>query len=143
MSDTIYLNKNQYIQILKNLKKHITIADFRAIDSDSGGDKFTTCSWGLCCDSRFVYDKVEYDLFPEKNFEDGTITPKYCSPELKCPHDNRDKPDLNGCFNHCIYKGLFNKPKRFSKQSRHMALSRVEKLIREKEKFNNVSYKNN
>jgi hypothetical protein len=73
--------------------------ELRAVDSDTIGDKYTHCSWGMCSEDLEQWPDVEDHLFPEEFPE--RISPKYLGPGQKCPMDRRTGGEGWGCFYSC------------------------------------------
>ena len=99
----IFFTPEETVRHLHNLKAVIESEPCIANDDDTPGNKSTTCNWGLCTESRKVYDQESDSLF-EKRF-----APKY---HLQCPMDKQKanpkeahQVEASGCFYRCrIFK---------------------------------------
>lgn len=74
-------------------------------DSNYEGDKYTSCSWGLCYESIDQWPDAEDHTFPISFEQDGRLSPLRCGEGQKCPMDRRTieekKATFNGCFWTC------------------------------------------
>lgn len=106
MGDRLHLTDDRYLAALYRQRDRIIAgAEFKAVDSDTIGDKFTEASWGLCSDEREAWPDREDHLWPEQ-FDQGRVAPKYRRNHHRCPMDRRQNPGANGCFSTCrIFKG--------------------------------------
>ena len=134
---SLYMSQAEYVEVLKNLLSFVKSGiEFNAIDSAEIGDKYTTCSWGLCCDHITVYNRKGLNQFHDDFISRKRVAPKYFKEKQKCPHDTREgkELDLNGCFFTCVYKTAFDRPKQWHKMNRETAIIRIEELIKKNTK---------
>jgi hypothetical protein len=78
-------------------------------DSTEIGNKYTTCTWGMCFESRKLWPDAEDHLWPDEFTKRGRIAPLYRDRGQLCPMDLRARdshavvlltpPD--GCFYSC------------------------------------------
>ena len=95
------LSDPQYLAALGRLRKIIESRKLKYVDSDSPGDKYTECNWGLCSDLKELWPTPELHTWPYDFLNNGRVAPigrgKYC-----CPMDTReDGGGGNGCFYTC------------------------------------------
>ena len=122
------LTIEQNIQVLKNLRKYILENDVKCYDSDTVGDKYTECTWGMCNNRKEVWDKPEYHTWPQDFIENERIAP--ISTQIRCHFDNGDPNDpewLHGCFYRC--KAFLQRV-----PSRKETLDMIDKIIEEYER---------
>lgn len=91
MSD-IRFKPSETLRHLKNLKKVIETEPLQLVDSDTPGDKYTEANWGLCTNSKKVYNKPSDSMFKER------FVPKYHD---VCPMDRNKDGSPYGCFYRC------------------------------------------
>jgi len=109
--DGLYLSNHGYLGALQRLIAHIEDGHrLISLDSDSLGDKFTTCSWGLCSESKEIWPDPDMHMWPGDFVKHGRIAPLYRRSRHSCPFDARGDmiQSMNGCFYAC---GIFQ-PKR-------------------------------
>lgn len=124
------LSKSRFLLALKRLRKYVEKTKFVAIDSEDVGDKYTYCSWGMCCDSPKVFPDKQDHIWPEQGVRNGKVSPIELGKGHLCPHDMRkSNNDINGCFFTCAYKKYFNR--RSKKADLSEALSRIDARINE------------
>jgi hypothetical protein len=112
MSRELRLPYDRYIAALKRILSQIKEGSkLEAEDSETVGDKYTTCSWGLCSHHKEQWpDKQDY-LFPPRG--DGTVAVKYKGIGQNCPFDKNKEAHPDGCFHRCrIFQDLKNPPTR-------------------------------
>lgn len=111
----LYMNDKEYLEALLRLQGLIISGmALRFEDSDTTGDKYNFCSWGLCSEDIEMWPEPAMHLWPDQFARNGRIAPKYRLAHHKCPMDTRDMPDengvyrtseqpgMNGCFWTCI-----------------------------------------
>lgn len=124
----IYMSDRHYRQALENLKGVIEKGQqLDKEDSDEVGNKYTTCSWGLCAENKEVWPTPEMHLWPDQFRKSGRIAPKYRKTHQLCPLDTRecDGDNFNGCFYTCL---AFKRKGTLTKES---VLELIEKRIKE------------
>ena len=96
------LTDQQHLGALKRLRALISEGvELTAVDSDTPGDKYTHCSWGLCSDAVLVWPNADDHLFPDHFIKYGRVSHKYPTDDQQCPMDLRNETDGDGCFYHC------------------------------------------
>jgi len=101
--------KEQWIQILKNLRGEILKKALFYEDSTTIGDNIQFCNWGCCTDSAEVYNLPEYHQWPQsfKNHKRVAPLKKFgkCPLELE-PTESEKKESYHGCFYRCrVFSG--------------------------------------
>lgn len=120
----------RFLLALKRLRKHVEKTPFMADDCNMTGNKYTHCSWGMCCDVEAVYpDKQDYIWPEEKRRIGGHVEPLEPGKKMLCPHDLRKVKTLNGCFYTCAYNKEFKTGR--GNPSRKEALKRIDDRIKQ------------
>lgn len=103
------LTIGQYLGALERIRGRIANGIPVGLDdSNFIGDKYTHCAWGVCTDSKEVWDKPELHTWPMEFIEDGRVAP--LTHPSKCPLDGRKGKSMQGCFYECL---AFRPPKGF------------------------------
>lgn len=99
----IVLPQERYIAALHRLRNLIKEGkELVAADSTTIGDKYTSCSWGLCSGEKEAWPDAKDHLWPDQFLERGWVAPLYRQKGQKCPFDSRkDDGDGTGCFFSC------------------------------------------
>lgn len=96
------LPTERYKLVLKRIRN--AIAAGRALDvydDTTPGDKSTSCSWGLCHESKETWPDAEDHIFPVDFEKYGRISHLRLGNERRCPLDSREEATANGCFWTC------------------------------------------
>jgi hypothetical protein len=103
-----YLSHDRYIAALKRIKDQIINGSkLKYEDSNVTGDKYTTCSWGLCSMYREQWEKE--DII--RKFNSGLVQTKQQDDNQPCPMDSKQEGEVWGCFYRCrIFQNLKNLP---------------------------------
>jgi hypothetical protein len=104
------LSKERYIAALKRIRNQILGGSkLEYEDSEVVGDKYITCSWGLCSNSQKQYPDKQ-DWFRPKPLFDGRIS-ALDNPEFShCPMDSeQESKETYGCFYRCRIFGAKKK----------------------------------
>lgn len=102
MSKDLYLSDQRYILALKRIKALILDGEeLVTLNSDTIGNKYLHCSWGLCSINLETWPDPEDHLWPNEFVKFKRIAPKYRKPSHMCPMDKRKESDGNGCFYTC------------------------------------------
>lgn len=102
-------------------------APLRAVDSNTIGDKYTTCSWGMCGDEPTVWPDAEDHVWPISFEERGRVAPLSWPEGQMCPMDTRTEDTGNGCFYSCrVFQA-----KRGQRPTRDEAIALFERRIAE------------
>lgn len=100
-----------------------------AEDSTTIGDKYTTCSWGMCSDSDAQWPDPDDHIWPHLFERDDRVAPR--AAPGGCPMDKRtgtDEESRWGCFYHCRVFG-----KEIKKDDRKRALELYDETIATRE----------
>ena len=100
------LTVQQYVEVLKRIKKTISRKPLSAYDDTTPGCKNTECNWGLCGESHQHYPTPELHRFPQDFVDNGRISALEPPEGFDCPMRERreiDGESLNasGCFYQC------------------------------------------
>jgi hypothetical protein len=120
-----HLSHERYIVALKRIKEQIANGSkLRYEDSNVVGNKYITCSWGLCSMYKEQWEKE--DII--RDFNDGSVQVKQQDDNQPCPMDSKQEGEVYGCFYRCrIFQNLDNLP------SREKAVKLYEKTIKAKD----------
>lgn len=99
MSDEMYLAALLRLQSFTDPGRGYPL---RCEDSNTPGDKYNWCTWGLCSDKWEMWPEPEMHIWPDQFKERGRIAPLYRESHQLCPCDIRDVSTGNGCFWTCI-----------------------------------------
>lgn len=94
------LTTEQYVDVLKRIRKTIADTPLAAVDSTAPGDKYTESNWGLCSELREHYPTPELHTFPKDFADDGRMSALPCGQEVKCPM-RASGTGGTGCFYDC------------------------------------------
>jgi hypothetical protein len=96
-----HLPEERYLAALQRVRDAIAAGrPLQFYDDTTPGDKSTSCSWGLCHDSKDTWPDAQDHLFPSDFENNGRISP-LPSPD-PCPMDTRGYgPYTYGCFYSC------------------------------------------
>jgi hypothetical protein len=107
-TEDISMPQDRYIAAMKRLRALIEGGrQLTKEDSNTPGDKHTTCSWGLCADDAETWPDAEDHLWPDQFREHGRVAPKYLGNTQRCPMDRRAGQQtsalaaVQGCFHTC------------------------------------------
>lgn len=122
-----YLSHDRYIIALKRIREQIkNRSKLQYEDSDSIGDKYTTCSWGMCSMYKEQWPDKEDRI---RTFNSGLIDAKQQDTNQNCPMDSKQEGAIWGCFYRCrIFQNLGKLP------SREEAIRLYDITIKEKDK---------
>lgn len=122
------LPRDRYLAVLKRIRAAIANGrKLKAYDDTTPGNKSTSCSWGLCHESKETWPDAQDHTFPEDFKREGRISPLDNGHEHPCPMDRRGphQGDYNGCFYTCrIFKS-----RKQPKPSREEALRLYDEAI--------------
>lgn len=95
------MGEGRYQDALRRFRDKIEKgAPFDAEDSCAVGDKYTSCSWGLCsCRNAADWPDANDHLFPEDFVQRGRISPRYRDRDRACPLGAAT--ESQGCFYQC------------------------------------------
>lgn len=120
MTDQYHLPSPRYVAALRRFRERIVKGDDLIMEnSESHGNKFTECSWGLCCEEPEMWPRKDW-MWPDKEpiqvyrrarkdgkaLEGGErterVTLRDLSPGDLCPFDRgSDGGSSWGCFYRC------------------------------------------
>ena len=125
------LTIGQQLDVLVRLKTAVENEPLRAIDSNTIGDKYTHCNWGMCTDSKEVYHENRMHIFPASFDDDGRISALSPVEGTDCPMRKRNPDDsesvsISGCFYQCR---IFNRKLKTPTKDETIAL--IDEKIRE------------
>lgn len=97
---SINLSAIRFVAALKRQRERIASGlKLSKEDSDEPGNKFTTCTWGLCSDEKEAWPDAEDHLWPDQFESAGRVAPKYRGKGHACPMSRGNRSD--GCFYDC------------------------------------------
>jgi len=122
-----YLSHDRYIIALKRIREQIVNkSKLKYEDSDSIGDKYTTCSWGMCSMYKEQWPDKEDRI---RTFNSGLVDTKQQDTNQNCPMDSKQEGEVWGCFYRCrVFQNLGKLP------SREEAIRLYDITIKEKDK---------
>lgn len=95
------LSKEQYREVLLNIRRTVNSEPLIACDDTTLGAKSTTVNWGLCSGRPDHYPDPRMHTFP-KDFDDRERVSELRPPAGHDCHLRKDTPhDGSGCFWHC------------------------------------------
>ena len=106
------LTPAQYREVLERIRGEIASSVPIGLDDcNAVGVKHTHCAWGVCTDSKEVWSRPEFHMWPMEFIEDGRVAP--LTRPSGCPLDGR-APQGSGRHDGCFYSCLaFCPPKGF------------------------------
>jgi hypothetical protein len=105
---TRLLPHDRYVLALKRIRA--LIADGKVLDyedSNTIGNKYNYCTWGLCSIDRATWPDAEDHMRPAEFIAHGRIAPRYLGDDQPCPlydkalAQTRFGHSRNGCFWTC------------------------------------------
>ena len=98
-----YMSDERYLAALKRIRQSIEDGcPLESENSNSMGDKYNECSWGLCSPLKEHWPDAEDHIFPDLFIKDGRIAPKHMKSSNFCPLDKRGSWwTEQGCFWTC------------------------------------------
>ncbi len=125
----INLSDDRYLAFLKRMRDLIASgAELKYEDSEEIGNKYTHCSWGMCCGDKSGWPDPQDYLWPD---QPDRVDIKYSTKRQCCPL-SRNQTESSGCFYSCmIFKPNGEKP------TREQAIKLYDDKIKEVEKFIN------
>lgn len=98
------LPDDRYLVALERQRARVaTGLPLRAVDSNTPGDKYTECTWGLCSGEREAWPDAQDHMWPDQFISRGRVAPEYRAEHQTCPLDKRERPvtSMQGCFYSC------------------------------------------
>ena len=106
------LTTEQFVGVLKRIRRTIEDTPLSAVDSNTPGDKFTESNWGLCSELKEHYPTPELHTFPQDFMDSGRASPLSCGQDVKCPMRVKGQGPY-GCFYDCrVFSKKFKTPSR-------------------------------
>jgi hypothetical protein len=118
------LTVEQNVQVLKNLRQQILHTGLVLDDSDVIGAKHTHCTWGMCTNSKKVWDRPEYHVWPHSFKTEDRIAP--LNIVIRCHFDRRQEGEHSGCYHEC---DIFSPTK--ERPSSEEVIAMIDRLISE------------
>lgn len=111
----------------------------RLADSNTSGDKFTNCSWGMCSGDPEQWPDPDDHIWPVSFTREGRVAPRSQQDTQFCPMDRQDNKQAalfgpGGCFDRCR---MFT-PKGEPRPDRKVALQLYDDVIAARESKNGV-----
>jgi len=105
----LHMTKNDYAKVLRILRKKIdTGLSLSCVDSDTIGNKYTECSWGICMETPDNYPDESMRIRPEL-MAHNRVASKFPPEGFNCPLDKHPE-DRWGCFYRCrAFQGGINR----------------------------------
>lgn len=127
MKDDIYLSDERYLAALKRIRRQIAGGlGIEAEDSTTPGDKYTTCTWGLCSKMPQQWPDEE-DWLLDKPIR-GMISAKYQREGQLCPMDRNLEPEARSEFDGDYPSGCFYRCRIFKRKRGQRLPTRAEAL---------------
>ena len=106
-----HLTHDRYIIALKRIREQIKNGSkLKYKDSNVIGDKYITCSWGLCSMYKKQWPDKEDIL---RTYSDRRVETKQQDDEQNCPMDSNQTGEVLGCFYRCrVFQHRNNLPLR-------------------------------
>jgi hypothetical protein len=129
----LYMSNERYLAALKRIRDIIASGvDVKAENSNAMGDKYSSCTWGLCDDGKSHWPDAEDYLFSPGNRP--WVATKYFKNGQHCPMDSAPPEDghVEGCFWRCLVfnRGMKTPDRSEALQLFDAAIERAEKNIK-------------
>lgn len=101
------LSKKLALEAFTNMRNLIQQGEpLKKDDCTDTGNKYTTCTWGMCTDSSKVYPKPEMHSFPQDFVDDAYVSALEFPKGQHCPMrvvdpEAADETPLFGCYYEC------------------------------------------
>jgi len=99
------MSKERYVEAMRRIRSQIANGlALEKIDSNTPGERYMHCSWGLCSMNSEQWPDPEDHKWPDQFIEHGRVSPKHFEMDHECPFAGPQvvqPPNWQGCFYRC------------------------------------------